>query len=38
MCIEDVKHYVWNTWQIGKIYLPLKKKEYFSVIVQIHAF
>ena len=26
MCIEDVNHYVWNTWQIGKTYLPLKKK------------
>ena len=26
MCIENVKHYVENTWQIGKTYLPLKKR------------
>ena len=25
MCIEDVMQYVWNTWQIGETYLPLKK-------------
>ena len=27
MCTENVKQYVWNKWQIGKTYLPLKKIE-----------
>ena len=33
MCIEDVNHYVWNTLQIGKTYLPLKNICYKNLLI-----